>query len=35
MNSEFIIKLYFAFQDPFKLYMVLDFMDCGDLYRHL
>lgn len=30
-NSEWILKLHFAFQDPKYLYMVMDYMPGGDL----
>ena len=31
VNSPFIIKLYFAFQTPSNIYMVLDNCSSGDL----
>jgi serine/threonine protein kinase len=33
--SPFVVKLHYAFQDSEKLYLVLDFMQGGDLYYHL
>lgn len=31
LDSEFIVKLYFAFQTPTNLYMALDHCSFGDL----
>jgi serine/threonine protein kinase len=31
MDSPFIVKLYFSFQTPMNLYMVLDNCSSGDL----
>jgi serine/threonine protein kinase len=33
--SPFVVKLHYAFQNSEKLYLVLDFMQGGDLYYHL
>lgn len=35
LTSPFVVKLYYAFQSSLKLYLVLDFMQGGDLYYHL
>ena len=31
----FITQLYYAFQTPYRLYMIMDFMQGGDLFTHL
>jgi len=35
VNNPFIMKLYFAFQTNDKLYLVLEFVNGGELYYHL
>ncbi|KAM3141388.1 hypothetical protein pb186bvf_006506 [Paramecium bursaria] len=35
INSDFVVKLHFAFQSSTRLYMVLDFMIGGELFLHL
>jgi serine/threonine protein kinase len=35
VNCEFIVQLRFAFQTPDKLYMVMDFINGGELFFHL
>ena len=35
VNSPFIVQLRFAFQTPDKLYMVMDFINGGELFFHL
>jgi len=35
VNHPFIMKLYFAFQTEDKLYLVLEFVNGGELYYHL
>lgn len=35
VNSPFIVQLRFAFQTPEKLYMVMDFINGGELFFHL
>ena len=35
LNHPFIIKLYYAFQTADKLYMILDFVNGGELFHHL
>ena len=35
ISSPFVVKLYYAFQSSQKLYLVLDFMQGGDLFYHL
>lgn len=34
-NFPFITRLYYAYQTPYRLYMVMDYMQCGDLFTHL
>jgi serine/threonine protein kinase len=34
-NHPFILKLYYAFQTPKNLYLILDFCSRGDLLYHL
>ena len=31
----FITTLYYAYQTPCRLYLVMDYMQCGDLFTHL
>lgn len=35
IKHPFIVKLHFAFQTPEKLYMILDFVNGGELFFHL
>jgi serine/threonine protein kinase len=35
MNSLFVVQLYYAFQTPSKLYLIMDFMNGGELFFHL
>lgn len=35
MNSAYIVKLHFSFEDQNKLYFVMDFMNNGDLFYHI
>lgn len=35
IHSRFVVKMHYAFQTPQKLFMVLDFMQGGDLLYHL
>lgn len=35
MENPYIIKLYYAFQDPQKLFFVLDFVNGGELFTYL
>lgn len=35
VDSPFIVQLHFAFQTPDKLYMVMDFVNGGELFFHL
>ena len=35
LNHPFIVKLHFAFQTADKLYMILDFVNGGELFYHL
>ena len=35
INSPFIVKLHFAFQNPDRLYFVMDFLNGGELFYHL
>jgi serine/threonine protein kinase len=34
-NSPFIAKLYYAFQTPKKLYMIMEYLSGGELFFHL
>lgn len=34
-NFPFITKLHYAYQTPYRLYFVMDYMQCGDLFTHL
>ncbi|KNB46108.1 kinase [Blastocystis sp. subtype 4] len=34
-DFPFITRLYYAYQTPYRLYMIMDFMQCGDLFTHL
>ena len=35
INHPFIVKLHYAFQTPEKLYMVMDFVNGGEIFHHL
>lgn len=35
VESNFIVKLHYAFQTPAKLYFIMDFMAGGELFHHL
>ena len=35
IDNSFIVKLRYAFQTKSKLYLVVDFMNGGDLFYHL
>lgn len=35
MQHPFILKLHYAFQTPFNLYMIFDFVNGGDLFYHI
>lgn len=35
LENPFIVKLYYAFQDNYKLYFITDFMQGGELFFHL
>lgn len=35
MESPFIVQLHYAFQSPEKLYLILDFLNGGELFFHL
>ena len=35
IESEFIVKLHYAFQSNNKLYLIVDFMKGGELYNHI
>jgi len=35
INSSFIVKLHYAFQNPDKLYFVMDFLNGGEMFTHL
>ena len=34
-DHPFIMKLQYAFQDEFRLYLVMDFVNGGELFYHL
>ena len=34
-SNQFMVKLRYAFQSPVKLYLVVDYMPCGELFYHL
>ena len=33
LNNQFIVKLHYNFQDPLNYYLILDYIDGGDLYN--
>ena len=35
INSPFVVKLHYAFQNPDKLYFVMDFLNGGEMFTHL
>ena len=35
MSNPFIVQMHYAFQTPEKLYMVMDFLNGGELFFHL
>lgn len=35
MHSPFIVQMHYAFQTPEKLYLILDFLNGGELFYHL
>jgi serine/threonine protein kinase len=35
IKSPFIVRLYYAFQTPEKLYLIMDFLNGGELFFHL
>lgn len=35
IDSDFIVKLHYAFQNPDKLYFVMDFLNGGEMFTHL
>jgi serum/glucocorticoid-regulated kinase 2 len=35
MDHPFILKLHYAFQTPYTLYMIFDFIPGGDLFFHI
>ena len=35
MHHPFIVSMHYAFQTPVKLYMVMDFLNGGELFYHL
>lgn len=34
-NQPFLVTMHYAFQTPYKLHLVLDYIGGGELYRHL
>jgi len=35
ISSPFIVKLHYAFQNPDKLYFVMDFLNGGEMFTHI
>jgi serine/threonine protein kinase len=35
IDSKFVVKLHYAFQNPDKLYFVMDFLNGGEMFTHL
>lgn len=35
IDSPFVVKLHYAFQNPDKLYFVMDFLNGGEMFTHL
>lgn len=35
IDSPFIVKLHYAFQNPDKLYFVMDFLNGGEMFTHI
>ena len=35
LEHPFILKLRYAFQTPYTLYMIFDYMNGGDLFHHI
>jgi serine/threonine protein kinase len=35
LNHPFLVGLHYSFQTPDKLYFVLDYINCGELFFHL
>ena len=35
IDSPFIVKLHFSFETSEKLYLVMDFLNGGDMFFHL
>lgn len=35
INHPFIVRLHYAFQNPKKLYFIMDFLNGGELFTHL
>ena len=35
MDHQFILKLHYAFQTPFSLYMIFEYVNGGDLFFHI
>jgi serine/threonine protein kinase len=35
ISNPYIVKLHFSFQSKTKIYMILDFMNGGDLFYHI
>jgi len=34
-NHPYIMRLHYAFQDPKNLYLVMEFVNGGELYYHI
>jgi serine/threonine protein kinase len=35
INNPFIVKLHYAFQTLDKLYLIMDFLNGGELFHHI
>ena len=35
ISSPFVVKLHYAFQNPDKLYFVMDFLNGGEMFTHI
>jgi serine/threonine protein kinase len=35
LSHPFTVRLYYAFQTPVKLYLIMDFVEGGELFYHL
>lgn len=35
MNHPFLVNMEFVFQNEFRIYFIMQFINGGELYRHL